>query len=84
MSWGKNYKENYKNFSVPVKKEITNIDKNGNKSVETIKIVFVNSMRFMATSLSKLVDNLTQGIHKIKSKDSVSFFEYESFKDNLI
>ena len=32
----KNYKKNYKNFSVPIKKEITNIDKNGNKSVETI------------------------------------------------
>ena len=32
----KNYKDNYKHFSVPIKKEITNIDKNGNKSVETI------------------------------------------------
>ena len=86
MSWGKNYKENYKNFSVPIKKEITNIDKNGNKSVETIfqKIGFLDSMRFMATSLSKLVDNLQQGIHKIKSKDCDWFFEYESFKDNLI
>ena len=82
----KNYKDNYKHFSVPIRKEITNIDKNGNKSVETIfqKIGFLDSMRFMATSLSKLVDNLTQGIHKIKSKDCDWFFEYKSLKDNLI
>ena len=26
-------------------------------------------MRFMATLLSKLVENLTKGIHKIKCKD---------------
>ena len=41
-------------------------------------------MRFMATLLSKLVDNLTEGIHKIKSKDCNCFFEYESVTDNFI
>ena len=38
----------------------------------------------MASSLSSLVDNLTEGIHKIKCKDCDCFLEYESAKDNLI
>ena len=38
----------------------------------------------MATSLSNLVDKLTERIHKIKCKDCDSFLEYESVKDNLI
>ena len=38
----------------------------------------------MASSLSNLVDNLTEGIHKIKCKGCDCFFLYESVKDNLI
>ena len=38
----------------------------------------------MATSLSKFVDNLTKGIHKIKCKDCDCFLEYESVKENSI
>ena len=38
----------------------------------------------MATSISNLVDNLTNGIHKIKCKDRDCFLEYEIVKDNLI
>ena len=38
----------------------------------------------MATSSSNLVDNLTEGIHKIKCKDCGCFFEYESVKDTSI
>ena len=38
----------------------------------------------MATSLSNLIDNLTEGIHKIKYKDCDCFLEYESVKDNSI
>ena len=51
--------EIYKSFSVPIKKEVIKIDKDGKKSVETIsyKIKFTDSMKFMATSLTKLVDN---------------------------
>ena len=45
---------------------------------------FIDSARFMATSLSNLVDNLTEGIHKIKCKDPNWFLEYESVKDSLI
>ena len=47
-------KEKYKTFSVLIKKELTQIDKDGNESVVTIsyKIKFIESRRFMATSLS--------------------------------
>ena len=38
----------------------------------------------MATSLSNLVGNPTEGIHKIKCNDCDCFLEYESVKDNLI
>ena len=50
--------ENYKTFSVPIEKEVTKIDKDENESVVTIsyKIKFIDSARFMATSLSNLVD----------------------------
>ena len=73
-------------FSVPIKKEITKIDKDGNESVENMpyKITFIDNARFMASSLSNLADNLAEGIHKIKSKYFDCFLEYESVKDNLI
>ena len=60
------------------------IGKDGNESIITISytIKFIDSARFMASSLSNLVDNLAEGIHKIKSKDW--FLEYESINDNLI
>ena len=43
---------------------------------------FIDSARFMASSLSNLLDNLTEEIHKIKCRDCDSFLEYESVKDN--
>ena len=48
-------------FSVPIKKRIEN------KNIDiTYKIKFIDSFRFVATSLSKLVNNLTEGIHNDK------------------
>ena len=45
--------EKYKTFSIPIEKEVTNIDKDDNESVVTIsfKIKFIDSVRFMASSL---------------------------------
>ena len=40
--------------------------------------------RFMASSLLSLVDDLTEGIHKIKCNDCDFFLEYESVKSNLV
>ena len=78
--------EKYKTFSAPVEKEVTSVDKDGNKSVVTIfyRIKFIDSARFMASSLSSLVNNLAEGIHKIKCKNCDCFLEFESVKDNLI
>ena len=69
---GKNT-EKYITFSVPIKKRIENKDKE-----ITYKIKFVDSFRFMATSLSKLVDNLTEGIHNdkcIKCKSNLCYMK---------
>ena len=84
MSWRKQRKD--RTSPIPVEKEVTKTDKDGNESVVNIsyKIKFINSARFMTTSLSNLVDNLAEGIHKIKCKDCDCFLEYESVKDNLI
>ena len=53
---------------------------------ETIsyKIKFIDSARFVATSLSNIVDNLAEGIHEIKCKDCDCFIECESVMDDLI
>ena len=74
----------YETFSVPIEKEITKIDKDGNKSVVTIsyKIKIIDSTRFMASLLSNLVDNVAEGVNKIKCKDCDCFLEYESVNDN--
>ena len=59
--------EKYITFSVPIKKKIEN------KDIEiTYKIKFIDSFRFMATPLSKLVDNLTEDIHGDKCVDCKS------------
>ena len=60
--------EKYKTFSAPLTKEVKRIDKNGEKNTKTIsyKLQLIDSARFMASSLSNLVDNLAEGIHKIK------------------
>ena len=63
-------------FSVPIKKETIKIDRDGNKTDETIsyKIKFIDSARFLVSSLSNLAGNLSEGIHKIKCKDCGCFF----------
>ena len=63
--------EKYITFSGPIKKRIEN------KNMDiTYKIKFIDSFRFMATLLSKLVDNLTDNIHNdkcIKCKCNLCF-----------
>ena len=61
--------EKYITFSVPIKKEIT---KNGKIVKISYKIKFIDSYRFMSTSLSKPIDNLSEGLHNGKCKDCKS------------
>ena len=63
--------EKYITFSVPIKKKIEN------KDLEiTYKIKFIDSYRFMSSSLSKLVDNLSEGIHNNKCLDCNYCLDY--------
>ena len=63
--------EKYIKFSVLIKKKIEN------KDLEiTYKIKFIDSYRFMSSSLSKLVDNLSEGIHNNKCLDCNSCLDY--------
>ena len=48
------------------------------------KIKFADSARFMERSVSNLVNNLAEEIHKIKCKNCDCFLEYESIKVNSI
>ena len=50
-------------FFIPIKKEITKINKGSNEGVVTISISY-KIKGFMVTSLLSLVDNLTEGLHK--------------------
>ena len=49
-----------------------------------ILIKFIDSARFMATSLSNLIDNVTEEICKIICEDCNCFLEYERVKNILI
>ena len=71
--------EKYITFSVPLKKKIEN------KNLEiTYKIKFIDSFRFMSSSLSKLVDNLSEGIHNNKCADCKSSLDYIKTKNEKL
>ena len=62
--------EKYITFTVPIEKEVTRIDENGEGITKNISYIlqFIDSAIFMASSLSNLVNNLSEGIHRIKCK----------------
>ena len=71
--------EKYITFSVPIKKKIENKD-----NEITYKIKFIDSYRFMAMPLSKLVDNLSEGIHNNKCSDCGSNLDYIKTKNEKL
>ena len=89
------------NASYNKKKEVKRVDKNGKEISKTIfyRLKFIDSTKFMVSSLSNIVNILTTWIHKLKCKnehddkkhktcgmkykDCDCFFEYIKFKDNL-
>ena len=76
---------------VPLEKEVTRIDKNGEEVTKNTSYIlqFINSTRFMASSLSNLVNNdghddKTCETCRIKYRYCDCFFEHTNFKDDLI
>ena len=86
--------EKYKTFSVLTEKEIRKIDKSSkeNALITSYKINLIDSVIFMVSSSSNLVDHFADGIHKIKKwetfeikyKDCGYYFEYTNAKNDLI
>ena len=78
--------EKYITFSVAIKNEITKKDKNGNDKITKIsyKINFIDSDKFMSTSLSNLVSNLSEGLHNDRCIDCKSCFDYMKTKDEQL
>ena len=70
--------EKYITFSVPIKKKIEN------KDIEiTYKIKFIDSYRLMASLLSKLINNLSEGIHNNKCSNCKQLYK-KKFNKELI
>ena len=67
--------EKYITFSAPMKKELEN------RKTITCKIKFIDSFRFMSSSLSNLIDNLVEGLHNNKCIDLKSCLEYIKIED---
>ena len=61
--------EKCRTFSVPIKKELDN-------GKILCKIKFIDSFRFMSSSLSNLVDNLSEGLYNDKCIDCKSCLDY--------
>ena len=74
------------NFFSTNQKEITKKDKNGNNKITKIsyKIKFINSYRFMSTSLSNLVKNLSEGLHNDRCINCKSCLDYMKTKDEQL
>ena len=92
--------EKYTTFTVSIENEVTRIDKMDEKFQKICYILqFIESARFMTSSLSNFVNNLSERIHRIKFKfghnDKICeayrikykycdcFLEYTIFQDNL-
>ena len=69
--------EKYVTFSAPSKKLETD-------KIITYKIKFIDSFRFMSSSLSSLVDSLFKGPRNDKCTDCKSYLESISTKNELL
>ena len=71
--------EKYITFSVPIEKELDN------SKTSTYKLKLIDSFRFMSTSLSKLVDNLSE-IYSIKCRDKncISECDFIGIRNNRL
>ena len=85
-----------------IEKEIVRIDKSGEEITKNISYIlqFINSARFIPSSVSNRISNLSEGLHRIKCKLGHGvkkretcgvkykyfncFLEYANFKEDLI
>ena len=73
------YRKIYNFFSTNKEKKIEN------KDIETTyKIKFIDSYRFMSMPLSKLIDNLSEGIHNNTSINCKSYLDYIKTKNEKL
>ena len=63
---GENIEKNI-TFKIPIEKEVTRLDKNGEQITKNISHIlqFIDNTGFMASSLSNLVNNLSEVIYRI-------------------
>ena len=78
--------EKYISFSAKINKKITKKDENGNKNIVNIRhrLKFIDGYRFMAASLTELVDNVSNGLHSKKCTDCGLDLEYMIAKDDIL
>ena len=67
--------EIYKAFSVPIEKKLDNGE------TITYKIKFIDSFKFMLSSLSHRVKNVCEGLPNDKCTDCKSYLKYISTKE---
>ena len=89
--------EKFITFTVPIEKEVTRIDKNGEEVTKNTSYIlqFIDSAKFVASSLSNLVNNYRIKCkfghddkkcetYRIKYNYCNCFLEFTNFKDDLI
>ena len=94
--------EQYTTLLLSIEKEVAKVDESGKDHTKTMlyRLKFIDSTRSMESSLSNLVNNLAERIHKIKCKyrhydkkcencgikykDCDCFLKYTTFRDHLI
>ena len=65
------------NFSVQIEKELEHCERE-------FRINFLDSVRFMTSSISSFAGNLAEELHNSKCKDSKSCIEYIKAKNKLL
>ena len=71
---------------MPIKKEVRKTDKDGNVKITKVscKVKFIDSFRFMSSSLSNLVDDLFEELYSDKCTDCKSYLDYMTTKDEQL
>ena len=69
-------KEDYITFSISVEVD-KYVDKNGEERSKEIELRFIDSFRFMSSSLDSLINNLARGNNKFFGFEDYNEFQYK-------